>query len=518
MQHTYLFEIHLTTNHLSNEQIPLFEKFCLDLDKKAVVIELPIGEHTQQPMMTFTKHAHHIQEVLAYIDGLRPQFLAHHFEIIRTKIEIPASDYHQYYQDFGTTAGYFEWHGKVEFKDNYFLQELREMAHYGGYHLSKNALKHCPNQRFVTYRHDDYDVFVQKVEAIKIAIQNKHVLLDKSKQFGLTLLKSQSEYCVYDDKISLDKGWDTKDLRHSDILQQYQTAYPDQIGVLSDDYSYLEDFCIQEALIRRCAIVNQNFMLKGSHVTRQYFDNPNDRMPYDLDFVCLTPLPDSQTAEQVLNDWLIAVTRCQVHDGVYFVDFAENAFWRKIDYAMHDDFPTVMTDIQCYINGKCYEILLDVSFNLPIPFKPVPLLIKTPIDEFIYPKTVPLSLQIAWKIHQSLVRPRLKDIYDLTHLVKRVHDQKTIDDTITALLQECQKDNISPDKIKQFFSYDFWALGIHFDKDLLQACQQNMQLAGFVLSNLNLQIAPSETTHKETVSPQPTNPKTFWQKIKGIVQ
>lgn len=79
MKQPYLFEIHLTTNHLVDDQIPLFEKFCQNLGKKAVVIELPIGEHTQQPMMTFSKHAHHIKEILAYVDKLRPQFFCSSF-------------------------------------------------------------------------------------------------------------------------------------------------------------------------------------------------------------------------------------------------------------------------------------------------------------------------------------------------------------------------------------------------------------------------------------------------------
>lgn len=509
MKQSYLFEIHLTTNHLADDQIPLFEKFCQNLGKKAVVIELPIGEHTQQPMMTFSKHAHHIKEILAYVDKLRPQFFAHHFDIIRTKIEIPADDYHRYCQDFGDVAGYFEWHGKVEFNSNYFLQELRQMAEYGGYHLSKNALKHQPNQRFVTYRDNDHDAFVQKVQTIKTHIQNKHVLYGSDKLFGLNLLKSQSEYCVYDDKLSLDKGWSTKETCHSNILQKYQAAYPNMVKALGNDYAYLEEFCLQEALIRRSAKVNKNFMLKGSHVTRQYFDNPTNRMPMDIDFVCLTPLPDRQTAENILNDWLIAVTRYQTNDGVYFVDFAENAFWRQIDYAMHDDFPTVATDIECYINGKCYEIYLHVSFNLPIPFEPVPLLFKTAIDEFIYPKTVPLSLQIAWKIHQSLVRPRLKDIYDLTHLAKRVSHPQIVNDAMTALLEECQKDNIRLDKIKAFFCYDFKAmdfdypyLNTHmcalFDNadDLFIQCQTSMKQAGFVLSQLNLENYPTKDDYQ----------------------
>jgi hypothetical protein len=45
------------------------------------------------------------------------------------------------------------------------------------------------------------------------------------------------------------------------------------------------------------------------------------------------------------------VTELDLDDGVMFRSFRENAFWRYIDYAMADDFPTVNTDIAyCFKN------------------------------------------------------------------------------------------------------------------------------------------------------------------------
>src|SRR4051812_43337845 len=94
-----------------------------------------------------------------------------------------------------------------------------------------------------------------------------------------------------------------------------------------------------EAFIRRASELNLPFMLKGSYVTRQYFPNPNDRIPNDLDWVYLQSLQDVEDARRKFDNWVIQVTETSQKDGVRFQSFKENAFWRMIDYAMADDFP-----------------------------------------------------------------------------------------------------------------------------------------------------------------------------------
>lgn len=510
----YLFEIHLTIQHLTDDRIPDFEKLCQTLGGKAILIELPIGEHTQQPMMTYVQKAEHIKQILAEIQTLKLRFLNQGFEIIRTKIEIPAEQYDAYIKEFPNTKGYFEWHGKVEYNfKNQGLQELREipdLAKVNAY-ISKNSLKNQQNIRFITYRNDDKENFYQGIDKIihQIKTHNPYRYAYPNQDL-FNLVKQQAEYCVYDDKLNLDNGW-AKPFQENTVLEKYYSAFPD-----IDDKDMIRDLCIFEALLRRTAqLENSPFMLKGSLVTRQYFYNPNDRFPMDIDFVCLIHLPDEKTAREVLDNWLIEITTMLLNDGFHFVDFRENQFWRRIEYAMHDDFPTVMTDLECYIGNECYKLFLSVSFNLPIPFEPVPLFYQTPIDEFIYPKTVPLSLQIAWKIHQTIVRPRPKDIYDLTYLAKNVNHQQIIDDTIFALLQECEKDNIDIERIKRFFNYEFipfadWE-NYHFTKSyfprlpennqiLFAQFKESMQKAGFILEHLNLQYKQTSTQKHKTHS------------------
>jgi len=211
-----------------------------------------------------------------------------------------------------------------------------------------------------------------------------------------------------------------------------------------------------EAFIRRASKINFPFMLKGSYVTRQYFQDPKDRIPADLDWVYLEKLNDEQTTKEKLNEWVTLVTEVSLGDNVTFRSFQDNVFWRRIDYAMDDDFPTVNTDILCWVGEEEIEFGLDVSFNLDIPQSPIPLLYKPLIGaEFIFEKTVPISLQVSWKIHQTLVRPRFKDLFDLIHLVKHnSFDDETLKLSIKALLDECKADNVNLIRLKYFLNYD----------------------------------------------------------------
>jgi hypothetical protein len=210
-----------------------------------------------------------------------------------------------------------------------------------------------------------------------------------------------------------------------------------------------------EAFIRRAAELDMPFMLKGSYVTRQYFQNPKDRWPNDLDWVYLNRLQSSTDAESVFFEWVVPITEMFEMDGVQFRSFKENAFWRMIDYAMADDFPTVNTDLNCWIDGEQWnDFHLDISFNLDIDVPPVPLLY-TPLrgKPFTIPYTVPLALQVSWKLHQTLVRPRFKDLFDLIHLLQHPSfTGETLQQTIQALVKECNADGVDPRKIRYLLS------------------------------------------------------------------
>lgn len=196
----YIFEIHLTVDSLTKERLPSFEQFCQTLGGQAVLIQLPVGEHTQQPMFTMTEKGENLAEILAFIDDLKPRFVAENFSIIRTKLEIPAHQANEFLSQYPDTNGYFEWHGKVDFVGLKNLPTLQVLAKNHQVHLSQNSLKNLPNQRFITLRYQlaQQEDFYQKIADITQTIQQYP---------HFSLLRSQAEYCVFDSNISLDTGW-----------------------------------------------------------------------------------------------------------------------------------------------------------------------------------------------------------------------------------------------------------------------------------------------------------------------
>lgn len=208
----YHFEIHLTINALAENKITEFEKACQNLGGKAVIIELPMGKNTQQPMFTFTQKSENLADIFVKIEPIKQELAKQNFEVIRTKIEIPAEQAEALLVENPETLitnGYFEWHGKVTFQEIADLSLLKNIALITQSHLSKNALKNLQNQRFLTIRQYGIlnfshakNAFYQKTQRVKNHLQNYP-------QF--TLVKSQHELCIYDDKISLDTGWLDRD-------------------------------------------------------------------------------------------------------------------------------------------------------------------------------------------------------------------------------------------------------------------------------------------------------------------
>lgn len=194
-----------------------------------------------------------------------------------------------------------------------------------------------------------------------------------------------------------------------------------------------------ESFLRRAAKIDMPFMLKGSFASRQYFHSPEFRIPNDLDWVYLDLVDAVEDARESFTNWMNAITAMDCGDGVVFKQFNAAAYGQMFEYAMSDDFPTVRTWLRGTYQGRDLKLDLDLSFNLELPLGPVRMLYQ-PLygDAFWLDKTVPLALQIAWKLHQCLVRPRFKDFFDLRHLLHHSSfDATSREITIKTLLREC---------------------------------------------------------------------------------
>ena len=211
-----------------------------------------------------------------------------------------------------------------------------------------------------------------------------------------------------------------------------------------------------ESFIRRAAKIDAPFMLKGSYVTRQYFSDPGIRIPADLDWVYQKKISEVATAGVLFSEWVTTITEMNLDDEVRFRSFSVNDFWRSLDYAMADDFPTVNTDLKCWVAGIELNLALDISFNLVLEHSAVSLEYK-PLTgvPFTITNTVPLSLQVSWKIHQTLVRPRFKDLFDLIQLVRHpTFTSNTLNLSFEALLQECAADQVDLIRLRYLLEFD----------------------------------------------------------------
>lgn len=232
-----------------------------------------------------------------------------------------------------------------------------------------------------------------------------------------------------------------------DIINAYQSLYP-QLGC---------DDCLRlyanEAFLRRASFVGGEFLLKGSFVTREYFHSPKMRYPKDLDFVYLDTQTHAQSIEQKLSKWVYAVTSFNAYDGAVFDHFCQNSSWGLADYDdVCEDFQTLSTQIQCTIFDTTLSLDLDISIHLSFYGDTVPLSIHTLNDTLYFHHTIPITTQIAWKLHQSLLFTRLKDVYDLVYLLDYVQNDKDRKTVMHALLHDLKTTKyFDINKIGNFF-------------------------------------------------------------------
>src|SRR5262249_50971556 len=108
------FEAHVTVRAPA-ERATLFREACDALGVKCVLIELPEGAVSAQPM-TASVHRGSLRDVQDEVHGIARDLVGRGFEVIRTKIEalprngeIPLSDAEAALRP----TGYFEYHVKV---------------------------------------------------------------------------------------------------------------------------------------------------------------------------------------------------------------------------------------------------------------------------------------------------------------------------------------------------------------------------------------------------------------------
>jgi len=188
------YQFHITFDNFSTEKKQDFINLCLGENVKPVMIVLPKGDYVNQPMFTklgaydsFTIALDDVQETIN-------AFTKADYKLMRVKAEISPEHAESFKIPQPDFKPYLEWHCKVIVDDIDVVESL--CREFGG-HLSRNTLDEAGRERFVTVRLYD------KVEFDK----NVEVLLNELNKKEIKIIKEKFEYCVYDSKLELDRGW-----------------------------------------------------------------------------------------------------------------------------------------------------------------------------------------------------------------------------------------------------------------------------------------------------------------------
>jgi hypothetical protein len=201
------FEVH-TTIRLSGQGggWERFQDWCRVHQCKCVQIMLARGEHIDQPMATWRRSSVSLTGVLAEARLMAADLQKSAFPVVRIKVEadILNENVPQLDEDVADHAAsnYFEHHVKLLRDRTASYDRLLEVCAEQDAHLSRNALRepaHGKEERFVTLRHYRLGSLSSK--------RRLRQLVEALNELGEQVLEAESEYCVYDSNLDLDRGW-----------------------------------------------------------------------------------------------------------------------------------------------------------------------------------------------------------------------------------------------------------------------------------------------------------------------
>ena len=205
-KYTGAFEAHITIESLPDAATKeRFMAFCEKNALKGIEIELSRGDFMHQPM-TCSLHEGDFQEVLGNVQHIAQNLAAEGFPVTRVKLEaapfnaeLPQTNAEVVQH---APSNYFEHHLKLLLPaeaDTDLLLQICEKYHA---HLSRNAFKKLQDgmsERFVTIR----NYGLGKAEAEQSLCDLRNAI----EAVGFQVIKSITEYCVYDDCLDLDANW-----------------------------------------------------------------------------------------------------------------------------------------------------------------------------------------------------------------------------------------------------------------------------------------------------------------------
>ena len=201
------YEIHITISiserDFGQEFIEKFKTVCKELKVKPIVLDLEISSGNIKDVMTSSKIFGSINNVHEEIDRIVSGLESKDFKVVREKIE--SAPWHpEAPSEVGDKMPencYFEAHiGCIISSEE--KSKLNELSKIAGAHLSKNAFKKYDGGKFVnmvTLRNYDCisNDFILEVEGFSTLL----------KSGGISFEKVETEFCLYDTKVSHDYLW-----------------------------------------------------------------------------------------------------------------------------------------------------------------------------------------------------------------------------------------------------------------------------------------------------------------------
>lgn len=414
------FQIHVTTGPMSPQRKAQFLTLCHRYKVKPLLIVLDEGETIDQPMFTYLTEQDTIEEALIQLRPIKMAFDDAAFPIKRIKCEINPDD-----KTDAIKGLYYEWHCKV---NPYDPERLSALCAENDAHLSRNSL--VEGEKYITIRKENKDDFTAAVRNLKNLLP----------EWPLDVLKEKYEYCVSDSCLALDDGWTNKKEQQDFLLFKIK-VYETILKIISDN--------------------NFPFMLKGSLLLAKYYPAPLARLALteDIDFLYLAKAPDPMGAEnnfrdvlapyyQKINQELAALPWVKDSPLELYLDkngeFDGESY--PVDYQMEDDFLTAGSSLaSCSeypgLQNGWLDFDLEMTMNLPLFVSPQTIQYQpySTLSPFIIPYAAKDEVQAGWKLHQCLVRPRIKDLVDLSYLLNGLDlkDELTLKQMLTTVVGEC---------------------------------------------------------------------------------
>lgn len=193
------FQFHITIADFELNQKDKFLSTCIKTNVKPLLIVLTKGTYINQPMFTALIKSDNFYDADMQSNKIINIFKAENFEVVRKKIEIDPKDIVNL-KEIPTCPSppYFEWHCKI---NAYMSDALKHMCKENDGHVSENSLENNENYKFITLReYATEHTFNYKVSKLVTILEVNNI----------KIIKQKFEYCIYDNKIELDKGWTSK--------------------------------------------------------------------------------------------------------------------------------------------------------------------------------------------------------------------------------------------------------------------------------------------------------------------